>query len=46
MFPDSEHVREIQKELDLVIQEGVKDIARLVKAQKSMKNGWVGWELD
>ena len=32
MFPDVEHVRELQRELDLIIQSGVSNITRLIKA--------------
>ncbi|KAL3863039.1 hypothetical protein ACJMK2_004821 [Sinanodonta woodiana] len=35
MFPDSELVRDVQKELDLVIQEGVANITRLLLSSES-----------
>ncbi|KAK3581836.1 hypothetical protein CHS0354_007239 [Potamilus streckersoni] len=35
MFPDSEHVRDVQRELDLVIQEGVANITRLLLSSVS-----------
>lgn len=35
MFPDTEHVRDMQKELDSIIQCGVQNITRLLKASES-----------
>ena len=35
MFPDAEHVRDMQKELDAIIQLGVFNITRLLKASET-----------
>ncbi|XP_062375764.1 ATP-dependent RNA helicase SUPV3L1, mitochondrial [Sardina pilchardus] len=35
MFPDANQVREVQKELDSIIQEGVRSITRLIRASDS-----------
>ncbi|XP_064789879.1 ATP-dependent RNA helicase SUPV3L1, mitochondrial isoform X1 [Oncorhynchus masou masou] len=35
MFPDANHVREIQKELDSIIQVGVRNITRLIRATET-----------
>ena len=35
MFPDANLVREAQKELDTIIQEGVRSITRLIRASES-----------
>lgn len=35
MFPDANHVREIQKELDGIIQVGVRNITRLIRATET-----------
>ncbi|XP_048126516.1 ATP-dependent RNA helicase SUPV3L1, mitochondrial [Alosa alosa] len=35
MFPDANQVREVQKELDTIIQQGVRSITRLIRASES-----------
>lgn len=37
MFPDSSLVRSLQKELDVIIQEGVHNITKLIKISESHK---------
>ena len=39
MFPDSEHVRDMQRELDEIIQLGVANITRLVRAAETRTPG-------
>ncbi|KAG8435280.1 hypothetical protein GDO86_013289 [Hymenochirus boettgeri] len=41
MFPDANLVREIQKELDSIIQMGVYDITKLIRASESAASGSV-----
>lgn len=38
MFPDNQLVRDMQKELDLIIQRGVINITRLLKASESVRS--------
>lgn len=35
MFPDANLVREVQRELDIIIQEGVRSITRLIRASEA-----------
>ncbi|KAA0717905.1 ATP-dependent RNA helicase SUPV3L1, mitochondrial [Triplophysa tibetana] len=41
MFPDANHIREIQKELDTTIQIGVRNITRLIRATENQTSSTV-----